>query len=69
MACTDMAIRLEVDGLAMGSSASTKSRSLELLLTLHTWSVPLCCSARLEASCPARARCATLSPFELCSHT
>ena len=36
MACTDMAIRLEVDGLAMGSSASTKSRSLELLLVLHT---------------------------------
>ena len=36
MACTDMAIRLEVDGLATGSSASTKSRSLELLLVLHT---------------------------------
>ena len=34
--CTDMAIRLEVDGLAMGSSASKKSWSLELLLTLHT---------------------------------
>ena len=36
MACTDMTIRLEVDGLATGSSASEKSRSLELLLTLHT---------------------------------
>ena len=35
-ACTDMTIRLEVDGLATGSSASTKSRSLELLLVLHT---------------------------------
>ena len=33
---TDMATRLEVDGLATGSSASTKSRSLELLLVLHT---------------------------------
>ena len=36
MACTDMTIRLEDDGLATGSSASTKSRSLELLLVLHT---------------------------------
>ena len=36
MARTDMAIRLEVGGLTMGSSASTKSRSLELLLVLHT---------------------------------
>ena len=36
MACTDMAIRLEVDGLATGSSASTKTRSLELLLVLHS---------------------------------
>ena len=36
MACTDMTIRLEVDGLATGSSASTKSRSLQLLLVLHT---------------------------------
>ena len=36
MACADMAIRLEVDGLTTGSSASTKSRSLELLLVLHT---------------------------------
>ena len=36
MACTDMAICLEVDGLAAGSSASTMSRSLELLLVLHT---------------------------------
>ena len=31
-----MATRLEVDGLATGSSASTKSRSLERLLVLHT---------------------------------
>jgi len=36
MTCTDMAIRLEVDSLTMGSSTSTKSRSLELLLVLHT---------------------------------
>ena len=36
MACADMAIRLEADGLATGSSANTKSRSLELLLVLHT---------------------------------
>ena len=36
MACMDMAICLEVDGLATGSSASMKSRSLELLLVLHT---------------------------------
>ena len=36
MACADMTIRLEVDGLATGSSASTMSRSLELLLVLHT---------------------------------
>ena len=35
---TDTATCLEVDGLATGSSASEKSRSLELLLTLHTWS-------------------------------
>ena len=34
--CTDMAIRLEVDGLATGSSASKNSRSLELHLVLHT---------------------------------
>ena len=46
----DTAICLEVDGLATGSGASEKSRSLELLLTLHTWSAPLCCSARLEAA-------------------
>ena len=36
LAVRHMAIRLEVDGLATGSSASTKSRSLELLLVLHT---------------------------------
>ena len=36
MACTDMAICLEVDGLATGSSASKKSWSLELHLVLHT---------------------------------
>ena len=35
MACTDMAIRLEVDALATGSSASKKNRSLELHLVLH----------------------------------
>ena len=32
----DTTICLEVDGLATGSGASEKSRSLELLLTLHT---------------------------------
>ena len=61
MACTDMAIRLEVDGLAMGSSASKKSWSLELLLTLHypllalpltctRWSAARCCGARPSAA-------------------
>ena len=64
-----------------GSSASTKSRLLELLalLTLHTLvgaavlqrttlgaQLPLPLRA---GSCPARARCAMLSPFELRSHT
>ena len=47
---TDTTTRLEVDDLATGSSASTKSRSLELLQTLHTWSAPLCCSARTDAA-------------------
>ena len=53
MACTDMAIRLEGDGLAMGSSASKKSRSLELLLTLHTVVGRHC--VRRTAECSSRA--------------
>ena len=69
MACTDMAIRLEVDGLATGSSASTKTRSLELLLVLHTLVGAAVLQRTDECSSPARARCAMLSPFELCSHT
>ena len=50
---TDTDTCLEVDGLATGSSASEKSRSLELLLTLHTWSALLSAvlqRARLEAA-------------------
>ena len=66
---TDTATCLEVDGLATGSSASEKSRSLELLLTLHTLVGAAVLQRTTGGSCPARARCATLSPFELCSHT
>ena len=61
---TDTAIRLKVDGLAMGSSASKKSRSLELLLTLHT--VVGCHWVRRTTggSRPARARCAIRPPID-----
>ena len=68
MACTDMAIRLlEVDGLAMGSSASKKSWSLELLLTLHAVvGCTVLCGARPSAVAPstARARCAMRLPID-----
>ena len=65
----DMAICLEVDGLATGSSASTKSRSLELLLVLHTLVGAAVLQRTDECSSPARARCAMLSPSELCTRT
>ena len=51
----------EVDGLAMGSSASKKSWSLELLLTLHTVVGRHCVRRTTGGSCPARARC-TMRP-------
>ena len=63
MACTvytDIAIRLEVDGLAMGSSASMKkSWSLELFLALHT-----ACGARLGAAAQLDTRCAMRPPID-----
>ena len=62
MACTDMTIRLEVDGLATGSSASTKSRSLELLLVLHTLVGAAVLQRTNECSRTARAHCAMRSP-------
>ena len=46
----DTATCLEVDGLATGSSASEKSRSLELLLTLHTLVGATVCSAPTSAA-------------------
>ena len=64
MACTDMAIRLEGDGLAMGSSASKKSRSLELLLTLHTVVGRHWVRRTTGGSRPARARCAMRPPID-----
>ena len=60
---TDTATRLEVDGLHMGSSASKKSRSLELLLTLHTLVGRQCVWRTKKCSSTARARCAMLPPF------
>ena len=62
MTCTDMAIRLEVDGLAMDSSASKKNWSLELLLTLHTVVGRHCVRRTAECSSTARARFATRPP-------
>ena len=62
MACTDMTIRLEVDGLATGSSASTKSRSLELLLVLHTLLGAAVLQRTNECSSSGRARCAVRPP-------
>ena len=47
---TDTTTRLEVDDLATSSSASTKSRSLELLQTLHTLLGAAVCSARTDAA-------------------
>ena len=69
MACADMAIRLEVDGLATGSSANTKSRSLELLLVLHTLLGAAVLQRTNECSSPGRGRCAMLPPSELRTHT
>ena len=62
MACTDMTIRLEVDGLATDSSASTKSRSLELLLVLHTLLGAAVLQRTNECSSSGRGRCALLPP-------
>ena len=69
MACTDMAIRLEVGGLATGSSASKKSRSLELLLFLHTLVGAAVLQRTNECSSSGRGRCAMLPPSELCTRT
>ena len=69
MACMDMAICLEVDGLATGSSASTKSRSLELLLVLHTLVGAAVLQRMNECSSSGRGRCAMLPPSELRTHT
>ena len=69
MACTDMAVRLEVDGLAMCSSASTKSRSLELLLVLHTLLGAAVLQRTNECSSSGRGRCAMLPPSELRTRT
>ena len=69
MACTDMAIRLEVDGLTTGSSSSTKSRSLELLLVLHTLLGAAVLQHTNECSSSGRGRCAMLPPSELCTRT
>ena len=69
MACTDMAIRLEVDGLAMGSSASKKSWSLELLLTLHTLVGAAVLQRTDECSSSGRGRCAMLPPSDLRTRT
>ena len=69
MACADMAIRLEVDGLATGSSANTKSRSLELLLVLHTLLGASVLQRTNECSSSGRGRCAMLPPSELRTHT
>ena len=63
MACKDMVIRLEVDGLAAGSSASTKSRSLELLLVLHTLLGAAVLQRTNECSSSGRAHCAVLLPI------
>ena len=76
MACTDMAIRLEVDGLATGSSASTKSRSLELLQTLHTLFGAAVLQRTNECSRTARSHCTMRPPLgrahprtsRLCAH-
>ena len=56
-----MAIRLEVDGLAMGRRASKKSWSLELLLTLHTV-VGRHCVRRTAGGQPLRAARARPAP-------
>lgn len=69
MTCTDMAIRLEVDGLATGSSASTKSKSLKLLLVLHTLLGAAVLQRTNECSSSGRGRCAMLPPSELCTRT
>ena len=65
----DMAVRLEVDGLAMCSSASTKSRSLELLLVLHTLLGAAVLQRTNECSSSGRGRCAMLPPSELRTRT
>ena len=54
----DTATCLEVDGLATGSSASEKSRSLELLLTLHTLVGAAVLQRTDECSSSGRGRCA-----------
>ena len=57
---TDTATCLEVDDLATGSSASEKSRSLELLLVLHTLlGAAVLCSAQTSAAAQVEdaARC------------
>ena len=66
---TDTATCLEVDGLATGSSASEKSRSLELLLTLHTLVGAAVLQRTDECSSSGRGRCAMLPPSELCIRT
>ena len=69
MTRTDTTTRLEVDGLATGSSASEKSRSLELLLTLHTLVGAAVLQRTDECSSSGRGRCAMLPPSELRTHT
>ena len=59
---TATATCLEVDGLATGSSASEKSRSLELLLTLHTLVGAAVLQRTNECSRTARAHCAMRPP-------
>ena len=59
---TDMTIRLEVDGLATGSSASMKSRSLQLLLVLHTLLGAAVLQRTNECSRTGRGRCAMRPP-------